>query len=277
MAERKLTDLDGKRSRIPFKHRGYELGNLREDQIPRFLAALTDPDRNTVEEDIPLADLRAIQNRVDTANVEAMAALNSFDGPLPVVVVLNGDHFDGLPDKAYFIADGHHRAAAAWLRGDETVRAKVKDLREPSNAMKSDNLKSVAGRIIKTDDSLGLALGWAIVSTENGSPYFDVQDDHIPADVMTKAASDFMSSARTVDLQHSGLSVGDTPNSHGSVVFAMPWTAEIAKAFGIDVGPIEGLMIGIKPDDPAVLTKFRDGSLTGFSIGGKAMEVEDAP
>jgi hypothetical protein len=40
-----------------------------------------------------------------------------------------------------------------------------------------------------------------------------------------------------------------------------------AKAFGVET-KTTGLMIAIKPDSDDMLAKFRDGTLTGFSIGG---------
>ena len=55
--------------------------------------------------------------------------------------------------------------------------------------------------------------------------------------------------------------------------FPWPMTEDIAKAFGIETEKT-GLMIAIKPDE-AMLAKFRDGTLTGFSIGGRRIEDED--
>jgi hypothetical protein len=58
--------------------------------------------------------------------------------------------------------------------------------------------------------------------------------------------------------------VGD---AKGRILFAFPLTTDIAEAFGIDADTT-GLMIAMKPDDPSMLSKFRDGTYTGFSIGG---------
>lgn len=121
----------------------------------------------------------------------------------------------------------------------------------------------------KKDDKgdLGLVFGWAIVSSENGEPYYDTQGDHIPDDSMLRAATEFMLSRRTMKIMHSGKQVG-------KVVFAWPMTPEIAEAMGINGGRT-GLMIAVKPDNPNVLSRFRDGQYTGFSIGGNRLVDED--
>ena len=51
-------------------------------------------------------------------------------------------------------------------------------------------------------------------------------------------------------------------------------TSEIAKAFGI-ITKNTGLMIGIKPADQKTLEKFKNGTYTGFSIGGRRGIDED--
>lgn len=126
---------------------------------------------------------------------------------------------------------------------------------------------STSAEIVKVDEALGLVMGFAIVCEEEGEPYFDVQGDHIPEDSMLKASLDFMENSRTAKEMHVG---GDK----GTVVFAWPMTADIAKAFGI-VTNRTGLMVAVRPSDGAMLEKFRDGTYTGFSIGGKRITDED--
>jgi hypothetical protein len=112
----------------------------------------------------------------------------------------------------------------------------------------------------KVDEDLGLVMGFAIICKVDGEPYFDLQDDHIPEDSMLKAATSFMEEARTAKEMHAGEGIG-------SVVFAFPLTTDIAKAFKLE-SRVTGLMIAMKPNDKALLDKFRDGTFTGFSIGG---------
>ena len=124
----------------------------------------------------------------------------------------------------------------------------------------------IRAEVVKVDDSLGLVMGYAIVCTEDGEPYFDLQGDHVPDDAMLKAALDFMENSQVAKEMHTG-------EQAGSVVFAFPMTDEIAKAFGILTNRT-GLMIAMKPNDD-MLKRFQLGELTGFSIGGLRGEDEE--
>ena len=125
--------------------------------------------------------------------------------------------------------------------------------------------KTLYTEFAKVDEDLGLLLGFAIICTEDGQPYFDLQDDHIPEDAMLKAATDFMLNSREARTMHGEQKTGD-------VVFAFPLTAEVAKAFDITTRKT-GLMIGVKPDSET-LEKARRGEFTGFSIGGFRLKDE---
>lgn len=124
-----------------------------------------------------------------------------------------------------------------------------------------------SAQIVKVDDSLGLVLGWAIISKRDGADYFDLQDDHIPEEAMLAAAVDFMQSGAMAKEMHAG-------GGKGTVLFAFPMTTDIAKAFGIET-KTTGLMIGMKPDSAEMLGKFRDGTYKGFSIGGSRLTDEE--
>lgn len=122
--------------------------------------------------------------------------------------------------------------------------------------------------VLKVDDQLGLVFGFGIVCKRDGEDYYDLQGDHIPEEAMVKAAADFMLNSRVAGDMHRA--------KDGQVVFAFPLTEDVAKAFDIQT-PITGLMVAIQPSED-VLTKFRSGEYTGFSIGGVrvAEEVVDA-
>jgi len=131
--------------------------------------------------------------------------------------------------------------------------------------------KSLYCEVKKIDDALGVVMGWAIVCMKDGKPYFDLQDDHIPEDAMLKSAADFMQSDRISGDMHARDETG-APIQDGSTVFMFPLTADIAKSLGIECTQT-GLLIGIKPSAD-VLRKFKDGSYTGFSIGGHRVKDE---
>lgn len=127
--------------------------------------------------------------------------------------------------------------------------------------------KCLFGKVTKVDEELGLVMGFAIVCSQDGEPYFDLQGDHIPEDTMLKAALDFMQHSRVVKEMHSG-------DKAGSVVFAWPLTKEIAKAMGLKT-KTTGLMIAVKPSDDDMFEKFKTGEYTGFSIGGIRLQDEE--
>lgn len=122
--------------------------------------------------------------------------------------------------------------------------------------------------IAKVDEGQGLIFGWGIVCTEKGEPYYDLQGDHIPEDVMLEGVTDFMKSARVAKDMHTGEQVG-------VIVHSFPMTEEIAKAYGIECEKT-GWMIAMRPDDVSILKQFRDKQRTGFSIGGTCtFDLED--
>lgn len=127
--------------------------------------------------------------------------------------------------------------------------------------------------VFKVNEELGLVFGYAIICKVDGVDYFDAQDDHIPEDSMLEAAADFMQKSRVAGEMHERGEDGN-PVEKGTVVFAWPMTTEIAAAMGITVEKT-GLMIAIKPHDKDILAKFRDGTYTGFSIGGKRILDEE--
>ena len=120
--------------------------------------------------------------------------------------------------------------------------------------------------LMKVDDELGVVFGWAIVCTKDGEPYYDLHNDHIPEDAMVKAVDDFMSRSQKAKEMHQGGVMGRTT--------LFPVTTELAKSFGFDSN-MTGALVMWKPDNKEVCKKFKDGTYTGFSIGGGYIENED--
>lgn len=164
---------------------------------------------------------------------------------------------DGGPDTATI--DWLLHGGTAGLSWAEKILSQGEEA--PVKKFNHDN------KILKVDENLGLVLGYAIISKQDGEDYYDLQGDHIPEDAMLKAAVDFMQGARVVGDMH-------REDEGGTVVFAWPMTSEIAKAFGIET-TTTGLMIGIKPKNQKTLEKFRSGEYNGFSIGGIRIEDEE--
>jgi hypothetical protein len=262
---RRLVRHDDKTAKTPFQYHGSALAQVRPDQVPRVLAALTEADELPTKE-LPFDTLTAAQNRVDPDKVNAIAGSGRFKKPAIVVHIGNGRNL---------ILDGHHRLAAEWLLGRTTAMVRYKDVGRLSNALKTEFVMQQAVirraaplsvKVAKVDEGHGLVFGYAIVCRKDGADYYDLQDDHIPEDAMLDAAVGFMAGERTAKEMHDGDAIG-------SIVFAMPLTTDIAKAFGIETRTT-GLMIAMKPSDKAVLAKFKSGEYTGFSMGGTRVTDE---
>lgn len=151
--------------------------------------------------------------------------------------------------------DGNGQIAWLLWGGDPGRRWAESQLNQMEKAM--DTLQ--VNDIVKVDESLGLVFGFAIVSKIDGEPYFDSQDDHIPDEAVLKAGTDFFANARVAKEMHRGDQIGE-------VIFGFPLTEDIAKSLSIE-SRVHGLLIAMKPN-PEVLSKFKDGTYTGFSIGG---------
>lgn len=257
-------------AKSPFLYDPNALGSLRPDQVPRFFAALTDRDNLPVQT-FDLADLVAMQDRVDPNKVATIAALDQRPGD-PVVIGHDG---------RLYIADGHHRLSGDWLAGETRVTARFKDLEPVSNVLKRGvvpaNAKrfELSAKVAKVSEEIGVVFGWAIVCKIDGEEYFDLnrdpdtgeaKPDHIPESTMLKAAADFMANSRMAKEMHTG-------EHRGEYLFALPLTTDIAKALGLSTNKT-GLIVGLKPD-AAMLEKFKSGELGGFSIGGGRIEDEE--
>ena len=121
--------------------------------------------------------------------------------------------------------------------------------------------KSAEVKVLKVGGD-NIVYGFAIVCTQDFDPYYDLQGDHIPEAVMTKASTEFMATTkRDVKEMHLGV-------CKGQIVHSLPLTSDLAVALGLGEIDRTGWIIGMQPADPAIIEKFADGTLTGFSIGG---------
>jgi hypothetical protein len=121
--------------------------------------------------------------------------------------------------------------------------------------------------VLKVDDEQGLVYGWAYVSTEDGKLLVDSQGDSIEPIEMEKMATDFMLNSRNAKVMHKGENVGQ-------FVHSFPMTNDIMKAFDI-YSDREGWLVAMKPDSPEILDAYKSKKYGGFSIGGKAGDVEE--
>lgn len=254
---RSLKAIDADNSHTPFPHDAGAFANMRPDQVPRFLGALTDIDGQE-DKTIRLNTLVAMQDRVKHGKVAAMQASEEKRPTKPLVVRMGGKNY---------IADGHHGLAAAWLNGDTTADVKFKDLTARSQAVKSAAVFEVP--ISKTDEDQNLVFGWASVISEAGVPVKDSQGHVIDEAELEKAFYEYALSARVAGEMHDEYGA-----QIGKMVECMVFTKAKQEALGIDLGKV-GAWVGYKVA-PAVFAKIKDGTYRMLSIGGSGRLEEMA-
>lgn len=121
-------------------------------------------------------------------------------------------------------------------------------------------------KFAKVDDEQRIVWGWAFVTKQDGEVVVDSQKSMISGDVLEKAATDFMLDVRRAKAMHEGSQVGE-------FIHSFPLTADLAKAFGIECDR-EGWIVAAKVHDDDTWAKVKDGSFSGFSIGGRAQAEE---
>ena len=117
-----------------------------------------------------------------------------------------------------------------------------------------------AAKIIKIDDEARIVWGWASVVSVDGKPMIDRQGDIISAEVMTKAADNFMADVRTAKAMHEGGKIGE-------VIHSFPLTKALGEALGVH-SALEGWIVAMKVHDDSVWSRVKSGELAAFSIGG---------
>ena len=115
------------------------------------------------------------------------------------------------------------------------------------------------------DSPLGIVVGKAIICTQDGEKYFDLQGEHITEKCMLDAAVQFLDTSQVLKEGHQGDAVGK--------IWPFPITADIAKALGLEAS-WTGMAVVAKPSAP-VLKDIKAGKLTGFSIGGAVVEASE--
>ena len=105
-----------------------------------------------------------------------------------------------------------------------------------------------------------ILFGFAVLDTVDGEAYYDLDGDHISADVLVAAAEDYARYSRVVLYEHEGHSVG-------TARFVFPLTEDIADDLGLSPLNRTGLLVGLAVDK-AMVDLVDLGQITGFSIGG---------
>ena len=128
---------------------------------------------------------------------------------------------------------------------------------------------NISAEVFKANKFEKLVSGWAnIAKNADGSLPLDWDGDVITAEVLEKAAIDFMLEYRESGEMHKGKAIG-------TVVESIVFTKQKMEAMGIPEGTIpEGWFITVKIHDDEVFKKVVDGEYKMFSIQGKARRLK---
>lgn len=248
----------------PFPHDPQAFDRLRADQIPRFMGAVTAPDA-LEDRQMSMKDLVAMQDRVDPGKVNAMQDVATSKPP---VIVRNAGR--------NYIADGHHRAAAAYMNGDRTLPVKYLDITPMDQAVKADADESATEqgdgefefvfKVASIEPTRQMIFGFASVVEKNGQLIIDKQGDVITTDDLEEAAYDYVLEARQHGDMHKLIGTG-------RLVESMVFTIEKQDVLGIVLKDHDGHRIvawwtGFKVDNQDLWEAHKRGERPEFSIAG---------
>jgi hypothetical protein len=128
---------------------------------------------------------------------------------------------------------------------------------------------NISAEVFKANKFEKLVSGWAnIAKNADGSLPLDWDGDVITAEVLEKAAIDFMLEYRESGEMHKEKAIG-------TVVESIVFTKQKMEAMGIPEGTVpEGWFITVKIHDDDVFKKVVDGKYKMFSIQGKAKRLK---
>lgn len=125
--------------------------------------------------------------------------------------------------------------------------------------------------ISKVDDDKRQVFGWASVTSVNGQPVVDLQDDVLDLEEIEKAAYAFVQKSRIGGNMHAKEETG--PIHVSDMIESMVITPEKKKVMGLPDEVPEGWWVGFKVNDDTTWTDAKTGKLAGFSIHGTGRRV----
>ena len=161
--------------------------------------------------------------------------------------------------------------------GGEVMATKIlhgdtqKKNNQPKPVIKSVAEVDIMCEISKLDDDKHQVFGWASVTSVNGLPVIDLQDDLLPLEEIEKAAYEFVQKSRIGGNMHQKEETG--PIHVSDMIESMVITPEKKKAMGLPDSVPEGWWVGFKVNDDQTWAEAKSGKLAGFSIHGSGRRV----
>jgi hypothetical protein len=160
---------------------------------------------------------------------------------------------------------------AANVGGDAVIGSVLNEKKPKNKVEKSVNDIEIFTEISKVDTDKRQIFGWASVTSINGQPVIDLQEDILPLDEIEKAAYDFVEKSRVGGNMHQK---GDTGPIHVSdMIESFVVTPEKKKAMGLPDDFPEGWWTGFKVNDDATWADAKAGKLAGLSIHGSGRRI----
>lgn len=132
------------------------------------------------------------------------------------------------------------------------------------------------GEISKVDPDKRQVFGWCSLSTIDGQPVVDLQNDYVPIEEMERSAYEYVIKSRKGGDMHSRL--GEEPLHTSDMIESMIVTPEKLRAMGLPEEVIAkthtGWWVGYQVNDETQWQKVKNGERVGFSIHGKGQRVE---
>lgn len=136
-----------------------------------------------------------------------------------------------------------------------------------------------SGQISKMNEERHQVFGWANISSVNGRPVVDRQDDVIPIEELEKGAYTYVIESRIGGDQHQRaplVKAAGAPVHTADLIESMVFTDEKCEALGLPADFPRGWWIGMHVRDEDTWTKIKSGERTGFSVHGTGIR-EDMP
>jgi hypothetical protein len=132
------------------------------------------------------------------------------------------------------------------------------------------------GDISKMDEDKRQVFGWCSLTTVDGKPVVDLQNDYISIEEIEKSAYDYVRSSRKGGDMHAR--VGADPVHTSDMIESVIVTPEKLRKMGVPEESISkvhtGWWVGFQVNDDAQWQKVKSGERAGFSIHGKGARVE---
>jgi hypothetical protein len=155
-------------------------------------------------------------------------------------------------------------------------KAEAKQAVAPVQPVKKSIDYGFEGEISKVDEEKRQVFGWASLTTVDGQPVVDLQNDYISIEEIEKAAYDYVMNSRKGGDMHSR--IGDDPLHVSDMIESVIITPDKLRKMGVPDEAISkvntGWWVGYQVNDEQIWEKVKKNERTGFSIHGTGIRKD---